>query len=335
MSRLQALRWLFVPSLRGLEKFQSEAAGKDEVEAFWTGNPNLVNEGSSDPGTIEFYKEIDISRKATHWPLYELVPFSSMRDLDVLELGCGLGTDAVEFSRAGARYTGIDLTEPAVRFTQMKLDEYGLPGTTMQADAENLPFPDESFDVVYSWGVIHHTPDTEGCVAEALRVLRPGGRIVLMLYHSNGWWEYRIRLHWFLISLLRFRFIAKFVKKLGADERQVEKFRALYRENPRILRERFTARETDGAFDDVNPHSKLYGKREARHLLRKFEHVELQAAHWLDLPLLESIIGSKNYFRFQRFAGSINGSCLYIFARKPTQTESAVTADREKVSAAS
>jgi ubiquinone/menaquinone biosynthesis C-methylase UbiE len=317
MSRYKALRGLVLPSVDGFEMFRMGPADKDEVREFWTNNPNLINEASSERGTLDFFRQVDESRKQTHWPLYEIVPFSTTEGLDVLEIGCGLGTDAVEFAKSGARYTGIDLTEPAVNLTREKLKAYGLPGCTRQADAEELPFPDESFDVVYSWGVIHHTPDTERCVAEIRRVLRPGGKLMLMLYHAHGWWEYRIRHHWRLLSLLRFRIVASLVIKLGADKKQVETFRALYRQDPDTLRERFIAKETDGAFESANPHSKLYSRSGMRALLRNFEEVDLKAAHWMELPLLRRFFGSTIYFNLQRYAGAVNGSCLYAFARKP------------------
>jgi hypothetical protein len=107
------------------------------------------------------------------------------------------------------------------------------------------------------------------------------------------------------------------VIRLGADKQQVESFRLLYRQDPEILRERFIAKETDGAFDSANPHSKLYSKSDMRHLLRSFEDVNLKAAHWMELPLVQRLIGSSLYVKMHRLAGSVNGSCLYAFARKP------------------
>jgi SAM-dependent methyltransferase len=329
MSRLQALRGLLIPTLDGVEYLRAEPADKEEVRTFWTSNPNLINEGKAEAGTLAFFQQVDNSRKETHWPLYEIVPFSITAGLDVLEIGCGLGTDAVEFARAGARYTGIDLTAPAVDLTRRKLVAYGLPGTTLQADAEQLPFPDDHFDVVYSWGVIHHTPNTDRCVAEIRRVLRPGGMLILMLYHAHGWWEYRIRHHWRLLSLLRFRPAAWFARRMGADPQRVDIFRDLYRHDPDMLRERFIAKETDGAFDSANPHSKLYSKRTMRELLREFDDIELHAAHWIETPLLERMLGRTLYQKLHRLGGSLNGSCLYAFARKPLSIPSTKQATQE------
>jgi SAM-dependent methyltransferase len=124
---------------------------------------------------------------------YELEPFilalarpSDTRDRDVLEIGVGLGADHQRFAEAGARLCGIDLTERAVEHTRRRLQLFGLASTLRVANAEALPFADESFDVVYSWGVLHHSPDTPKAVVEAWRVLRPGGSVRAMIYHRRS-----------------------------------------------------------------------------------------------------------------------------------------------------
>jgi SAM-dependent methyltransferase len=120
----------------------------------------------------------------------------------VLEVGVGLGTDLVRFARAGAHVTGVDLTEHAVALARRRLELEGLPGDVSVVDAEALPFPDGAFDRVYSWGVLHHTPDTARAVSEALRVLRPGGRLCAMLYARRSWVAYAL---WTRHALLRGR----------------------------------------------------------------------------------------------------------------------------------
>src|SRR4030081_1494334 len=98
----------------------------------------------------------------------------------VLEVGCGIGTHAALLAKAGANLTAIDLTERAVQMTRRRFEAFGLQGTIERADAERLPFQDASFDVVWSWGVIHHSSRTENCLSEISRVLQPGGRLLLM-----------------------------------------------------------------------------------------------------------------------------------------------------------
>ena len=102
----------------------------------------------------------------------------------------GLGTDHVQFARAGADLHGIDLTERGVELVRRRLELEDLSSDLRVADAEALPFADDSFDIVYSWGVLHHTPDTARAIAEAVRVTRPGGRLCIMLYSRHAWVSY-------------------------------------------------------------------------------------------------------------------------------------------------
>jgi SAM-dependent methyltransferase len=116
----------------------------------------------------------------------ELIPFDKFRDRDVLEVGCGAGFDAYEFMLKGARYVGIDIVPSNVDLAARHLAYYGLKPKVLVADAEQLPFEDASFDMVFSNGVLHHTPDISRALTEARRVLRPGGSICLSLYHRNS-----------------------------------------------------------------------------------------------------------------------------------------------------
>ena len=125
---------------------------------------------------------------------YELEPeilgfadFGAAAGKRVLEIGVGMGADLVRWAAAGAKVTGVDLTDRAVGLAQERLAQRGLNAEVRVADAEALPFADGQFDIVYSWGVLHHTPDTAKAVAEALRVLAPGGRLRVMMYHRHSW----------------------------------------------------------------------------------------------------------------------------------------------------
>ena len=121
---------------------------------------------------------------------------------DVLEIGVGLGADHQRFAEAGARLRGIDLTQTAIDHTRKRLSGFGLESELRVADAEALPFADDSFDIVYSWGVIHHSPDTPRAAREILRVLRPGGRFAVMIYHRHSMIGYML---WLRYALLRGR----------------------------------------------------------------------------------------------------------------------------------
>lgn len=108
-----------------------------------------------------------------------ILPFARLEDArgkDALEIGVGMGADHVELAKAGPRsLAGVDLTPRAIDHARRRLALYGLTSDLRVADAENLPFPDNSFDFVYSWGVLHHSPDTPRAIREVHRVLRGGG----------------------------------------------------------------------------------------------------------------------------------------------------------------
>ena len=138
---------------------------------------------------------------------YELEPyiedfagFAAARGRDVLEVGVGLGADHQRFAAAGACLTGVDLTERAVAHTRQRLAASGLNSHLQTADAGNLPFANDSFDVVYSWGVLHHSPNTPKAIDEVWRVLRPGGNARVMVYHTHSMVGYMLWLRYALLA---------------------------------------------------------------------------------------------------------------------------------------
>jgi ubiquinone/menaquinone biosynthesis C-methylase UbiE len=160
---------------------------KQPIRAFWEATPCGSVHGASREGTAAWYDEIERHRDRVEPFINQIADFRSATGLRVLEVGVGVGTDFVKWARAGAHATGIDLTRSAIEHTQRRLLLEGLTGELLTADAETLPFPDRHFDLVYSWGVLHHTPDTAKAIAEAIRVLKPGGRLILMLYARRSW----------------------------------------------------------------------------------------------------------------------------------------------------
>ncbi len=105
----------------------------------------------------------------------------------VLEIGVGAGADHLQWARAGAELSGVDLSQVAVDLANERLALDGLESDVRVGDAEHLDFDDGTFDIVYCYGVLHHTPDTERAVAEVRRVLKPGGTGLLMLYKLRSW----------------------------------------------------------------------------------------------------------------------------------------------------
>jgi ubiquinone/menaquinone biosynthesis C-methylase UbiE len=163
---------------------------KARVQAFWEADPCGVAHGDAPEGTPEFFAQVERKRSELEPFIARYADFPMTRGQRVLEIGVGAGTDFVRFVRAGAQATGVDLTDHAIQLVRQRLDNEGLQAQLQQADAEALPFEDGAFDRVYSWGVLHHTPDTTRAVREAVRVLAPGGRICVMLYARHSWVAY-------------------------------------------------------------------------------------------------------------------------------------------------
>jgi len=163
---------------------------KSEVRRFWETTPCGSGSATAPEGTRAYYTQVERHRYETEPFIHRFAEFGSTQDLQVLEIGVGLGTDHLQFARAGARLHGIDLTERGVELVRARLAHYELCSDLRVADAEALPFADNSFDVVYSWGVLHHTPNTARAILEAVRVTRPGGRICIMVYSRHAWVSY-------------------------------------------------------------------------------------------------------------------------------------------------
>ena len=143
----------------------------------------------------EFYEEIDkrfFADAATmipsrNLPFDALIDFDSLKNQDVLEVGCGNGSHAQLLVPYARSYTGIDLTSYAVKSTTKRLSYLDANGSIVQMDAESMNFADESFDLIWSWGVIHHSANTRQILEEMYRVLRPGGEARIMVYHRSFW----------------------------------------------------------------------------------------------------------------------------------------------------
>ncbi|MBD0370784.1 MAG: class I SAM-dependent methyltransferase [Pyrinomonadaceae bacterium] len=289
---------------------------KERVRAFWQANPCGVKFSDAEPGTRLFYERVEEHRYRTEWHIPEAADFAGANGLKVLEIGCGLGTDGAQFAKAGADYTGVDLTEAAVELARRRFELFGLKGNFETADAEKLQFADASFDLVYSHGVLHHTPDTVRAVREIHRVLRPGGRAVVMLYHRDSY-NYRVNIGMLRragAQLLRSETGIKLAHKLTKEplENLREHARRLRSDSESYLKaDEFLNQNTDGA---GNPLARVYSRREARELFRDFKEVELRTyfLHKRWMPVLGKLLPRSLEARL----ASRWGWHLWIYARK-------------------
>ncbi|SRR6266496_3404367 len=152
---------------------------KDEVREFWNAEPC----GSRYMGELADFEAHARTRYELEPYIPQFAQFASSRGLKVLEIGVGMGADYLEWLKAGACATGVDLSAISIERARRRCELAGYQPDLRVADAERLPFPDHTFDVVYSYGVMHHSPNTAHCVSEARRVLKPGGEARIMLYH--------------------------------------------------------------------------------------------------------------------------------------------------------
>lgn len=162
--------------------------GRDAARATWGAAPAGSAFAPGDaPGTQAFFERV-VARRSTYeqpW-LADLVPFASFAGKSVIEIGFGAGYDALTIARSGANYVGIDLTPENVVRASAHLAAYQLHPTFLVGDAEHLDFADNSFDVAYSNGVLHHVPDTDQALREIARVLKPGGDAWVIVYHRHS-----------------------------------------------------------------------------------------------------------------------------------------------------
>jgi len=169
---------------------QPSRRGKESVKQHWEAETCGIRYGTTLDEDSSYFAQIRSAR-------YRLEPYilgfqdaPSAAGKDVLEVGVGAGSDFIQWPNAGAKATGIDLTRAGVSTTRRHLIAEGhadSAGRVFVGDAEQLPFRDESFDIVYSFGVLHHSPDTLRALEEAHRVLRKGGTARIMIYHSPSW----------------------------------------------------------------------------------------------------------------------------------------------------
>ena len=173
---------------------------KAAVRQYWEDAPcgEVYATGDSEFARLERQRAF---RYALEPYIADFARFADGTGRDVLEIGVGMGADHLEWAKASPRsLAGVDLTEKAVELTRARLSYARLSSDLHVADAERLPFADERFDLVYSWGVLHHSPDTARAVRELIRVLRPGGTARVMIYHRYSVVGYLLWLRYALLA---------------------------------------------------------------------------------------------------------------------------------------
>lgn len=162
-----------------------------KIESYWQKNVPQIWYSNKEPFSLSWFNEIGAKRYQVYYPyLKHHAEFDSHGGEEVLEIGTGMGTDLVEFQKHGARVTGIDLGQTQINLTALNFKIRSMPVPKLKvSNAENLDFKSETFDYIYSFGVLHHTPNIQKAIQEIYRVLKSDGHATIMLY-SRGWKHY-------------------------------------------------------------------------------------------------------------------------------------------------
>ena len=163
----------------------------EEVQTYWDRRPCNIRHSQAEVGSRQYFDEVEARKYFVEPHIPAFAQFERWRDKRVLELGCGIGTDTMNFARAGAQVTAVDLSGESLALASQRAQVLGLADkvTFHQANLEQLSevVPVEPYDLVYSFGVIHHTPHPDAAVAQARQYVAPGGMVKVMVYNSFSW----------------------------------------------------------------------------------------------------------------------------------------------------
>lgn len=161
----------------------------EDVKQYWDARPCNIRHSQQQVGTKEYFDEVEKRKYFVEPHIPGFADFQRWEGKRVLEVGCGIGTDAVNFARHGAAYSAIELSEESLKLARERFAIYGLTGHFVSGNAEQISeyFPKDHFDLVYSFGVIHHTPHPESVIEQIHQVIKPGGELRIMLYARNSW----------------------------------------------------------------------------------------------------------------------------------------------------
>jgi SAM-dependent methyltransferase len=157
------------------------------VRNYWEAHIHDLEITSHPVGSRGFFEDLDQYHFEKLHHLLQLVDFAAYRGRQVLEVGCGAAVDLARFAKGGAIVTGVDLAASAIELARQNFAQQSLTADFRVADGEHLPFPDQSFDLVFAHGVVQYTANPRQLVEECRRVLKPGGEAIFQVYNRVSW----------------------------------------------------------------------------------------------------------------------------------------------------
>jgi SAM-dependent methyltransferase len=264
---------------------------KEKLEAIkqWTNDPcGALYSDVYQEGSKEFWEAVVKNRYESYAPwLKSLIDSLDVKDKSVLKVGCGMGVDLLSFARNGAKVTGLDLTPKHIELAGNLFHAYGHKADLFLGDAEKMPFPSESFDIVYSFGVLHHTPNIDKAIAEIHRVLKPGGLAIVGLYHKNSW-------HYWVNLIFLMGIYQRKLFKMSVDE--------------------LLSSSVEISHSGARPLVKVYSSSDCRRLFKEYSGINFKKRHWsldqIQIPThwLEKILPA--------FLPDFLGWYIFVFAGK-------------------
>ena len=166
----------------------------EEVKKFWNDRPCNIKHSSKELGTIEYFNEVEIKKFRAEPHILKFTEFPQWKNKKVLEVGCGIGTVGINFTLNGADYTGVELSKESLEIAKKRFEVYNQSGKFYLGNAEELSsfVPIETYDLIYSFGVIHHSPHPEKIVSEIKKYMNENSVLKIMLYAKDSWKNYMI-----------------------------------------------------------------------------------------------------------------------------------------------
>jgi len=259
---------------------ENTAQLQKRVASYWNAKPCDSEFSARRERSREYFLEVERERYRLQSHIPGILDSIDWRGKRVLEIGTGVGTDARRIIGHGGLYTGINVDNGSTLATAMALTMFGLPGSTRQMDATAMEFPAASFDIVYTFGVLHHIPSVDSAVANIWRVLKPGGELVAMVYNRTSI-NYAVEIK--VVRKLAARAlgvpgVVRLAGLLGFPQPKLERHRELARQARGMSEQEWLNRNTDGP---DNPYSTVYDADQAARLFSRFA-MRRQEVHYFN-----------------------------------------------------